>query len=96
MPNAHGDRNRYGDSYRNFKPDRDIHAYTDSDGNRDIHAYVHAYGDAFSYRDLYPNSDGYVYADTDTIANRDVWAIHYQSDRRQHRARHDRHRQSRG
>ena len=47
-------------------------------------------------RRVHGYSNGYIYANPDTDAHSNVRCIHAQSDRGQHRARHDGHRQSRG
>ena len=64
----------------------DIHCHSNSYCNSDIHTYPYAGRYGYSYG----NGDLYAYAHA--VANSDVRAIHHQSDRWQHRARHDGHR----
>jgi len=89
---------------RNFKEfaSKLYHIHADPNSHSYVHAYTHCYGYCHSYADsnthAYSNANsnchGYIhtYADADS----DVRPIHHRSDRREHRARHDRHRQSRG
>jgi len=90
MPNTNPYR------HGNCEPHAYSYGNSHSNCNSYIHAYAHCYGDAFSYGDLHSHGYGYVYAYTYSDSDSDVRRIHGQSDRGQHRARHDRQRQSRG
>ena len=88
-------RRGYAHTHANEYPD----CYRDGNGHCNAYSYRNKYGhshrNGYSYIHAYTNSDCYS-GDADTNANSDVWCIHGQSDRGQHRARHDRQRQSRG
>ena len=78
--------------YANANCDSDGYAYTD------INTYCDSYGCCYGYSDSDGDGDSHVYANSYAYGNvnSDVRAIHDQPDNRQYRARHDRHRQSRG
>ena len=86
---AYGDTDCNGDSYGHGDSDVNTNSYAncDTDGN--------------SHANAYPDSSGHGYTHSyswHTVTHTDVSAgqpIHDSSDRRQHCARHDRHRQSR-
>jgi hypothetical protein len=77
-------------AYANSCGNRYIHAYTDGIADRDCHLHAYSYSHGYFNAD----ADGYSHSYTNAHAHRDVRRIHDQPDRREHRAGHDRHRQS--
>jgi hypothetical protein len=83
---THSNPNTYG----NGKPDADSHCNINTYGDS------HSYGNGYTYgnSNSYSDTDGSRFSDT--YANLRTRRVRRNSDRRQYRARHDGHRQSRG